>query len=129
MSVLLYSKCAAAKLRSSFLQSPSQQFMGCKALRRMPRQKEQPQAKTSMKATKDKVPEESEEAPAVKQEPMVKKERIPEGEAQRMLQSLKRQAAEGDPGPLQAYKKRTTQEGKREFYWDVFKLDSAASSL
>ena len=125
----MYSKCAAAKLLFSYLRSPSQQFKGCKALRRMPRQQEQQQAKTSMKATKDKVPEESEEAPAVKQEPMVKKERIPEGEAQRMLQSLKRLAADGDPGPLQAYKKRTTQEGKREFYWDVFKLDRKCSKF
>ena len=66
---------------------------------------------------------EPEQNPSVKQEFDIKQERVPEGEAQRMLQSLKRQAANGDLGPLQAYKKRTTQEGKREFYWDEFKLD------
>ena len=79
-----------------------------------PRRKQEAQAKTSGKAPEDTVPGESAAAPAVKQEPMVKKERVPEGEAQRVLQSLKRQAAEGEPGPSQAYKKRATQEGARE---------------
>ena len=72
---------------------------------------------------------EPEQNPSVKQDLYNKQERIPEGEAQRMLQSLKRQAADGDLGPLQAYKKRTTQEGKREFYWDEFKLDKKCSKF
>ena len=70
--------------------------------------------------------------PAVKQDqqqPQVKLERIPTGDAQRMLQSLKRQAADGDAGPLQAYKKLSTQEGKRNFFWNEFKLDKKCSKF
>ena len=87
-------------------------------------------AKAKAKAVPRPVTEpEPEESVPVKQEVPIKREKIPDGEAQRMLLSLKRQAADGDPGPLQAYQKRKTQDGKREFYWEEFKLDKKCSNF